>query len=235
MIIYPAIDLADGQCVRLKQGDMDKRTIYGDPVEMAKKWQQQGAEYLHLVDLNAAFKGEFVNKEAVCAIVKALDIPIQLGGGVRNKDDIKIRIEEVGLSRVIIGTAAVENPDLVEWAVAKYGDKIAVGIDAKDGNVAIKGWAAETKISAANLICDMNKMGVDTIIYTDISKDGMMSGPNVASTKKMVEVSSTKIIASGGMSVIGDISAIKETGASGCIIGKALYENAFTLEEALAI
>ncbi len=233
MKIYPAIDIKNGKCVRLQQGVMDSSTEYGNPVEMAKKWADGGAYYLHVVDLDAAFAGEFVNREIITRIVQSLKIPVQVGGGIRTREDIRVRLDEVGISRVILGTVAVEDPDLVKWAVSKYKDRIAVGIDAKDGKVAIKGWADETDVDAGELAQQMRKLGVRTIIYTDISKDGMMKGPDVETTETIVKKTWVNLIASGGVSSLEDLQKIKGTGACGCIIGKALYDGAFTLEEAL--
>ncbi len=233
MKIYPAIDIKDGQCVRLQQGEMTQSTQYGDPVEMAEKWQAEGANYLHLVDLDAAFAGEFVNKSVVARIVGTMKIPVQVGGGVRTKEDIRVRLDDVGISRVILGTAAVEQPELVEWAVGKYGDRIAVGIDAKQGKVAIKGWINHTDTDAVDLADAMHKLGVSTLIYTDIARDGMMSGPDVENTANIVKKTWINLIASGGVSTLDDIRKIRGTGACGCIIGKALYAGAFTLQEAL--
>ncbi len=233
MKIFPAIDIRSGKCVRLVQGKMEQSTDYGDPVMMAKHWEEQGAQYLHLVDLDAAFCGEFSNMETVRRIVQAIKIPVQLGGGVRVKEDIRVRLDEVGISRVILGTAAVESPELVQWAVDQYGDRIAIGIDAKNGYVAIKGWADKTDMDPVDLAVRMHKLGVKTIIYTDIAKDGMLEGPNIEKTEQIVKKTWTNLIASGGVSSIEDIIRVKGTGASGCIVGKALYEKELTLEEAM--
>lgn len=235
MKIYPAIDLKDGKTVRLQQGEMDRVTEYGDPLEIAQKWQEDGASYLHLVDLNAAFTGEFVNRNIVTKVVQSLKIPVQMGGGVRTREDIEIRLNEVGISRVVIGTAAIEDPDLVEWAVGRFGKRIAVGIDAKDGKVAVKGWADATDVDAVELAVSMKKLGVKNIIYTDIVRDGMMMGPNTEITEQIVKKTWINVIGSGGISTLDDIRAIRGTGACGCVIGKALYSNAFTLQEALAV
>ena len=234
MKIYPAIDVKDGKCVRLLQGEMEKSTEYGDPYEMAKNWESEGASYLHVVDLNGAFTGEFVNKDVIAKLVQGVKIPVEMGGGIRTRDDISIRLEEVGISRVIIGTAAVQDPSIVEWAIGRYGKRIAVGIDAKDGKVAIKGWADNTDVDAVDLAIQMKKMGVRNIIYTDISRDGMMQGPNCETTEKIVKQTWVNVIGSGGISTLEDIKAIRGTGACGCIIGKAIYSGAFTLKEALA-
>ncbi len=235
MKIYPAIDVKDGQCVRLEQGEVGKSTMYGDPLEMAQRWQDEGASYLHLVDLDAAFSGTFANKEVVTRVVRSLKIPVQMGGGVRTKEDIIERLDEVGISRVVIGTAAVENPELVKWAVSRYGKRIAIGIDAKDGRVAIKGWVDTTDVDAVDLAMNMKKTGVKNIIYTDISRDGMMQGPNTETTERVVKSTWMNVIASGGITTLDDIRSVRGTGACGCIIGKALYTGAFTLKEALAV
>ncbi len=234
MKIYPAIDIKDGQCVRLKQGEMAKSTEYGKPLEMAKKWAAERAEYLHVVDLDAAFCGEFVNRDTVISIVNAIKIPVQMGGGVRTREDVSIRLDEVGISRVILGTSAVEDPSLLEWALSKYGSRIVVGIDAKNGKVAIKGWKDDTDIDAVEFAKRVHQMGAQTVIYTDISRDGMMQGPNIENTEKIVKSTWMNLIASGGISSLEDIKRIKGTGACGCVIGKALYDGAFTLAEALA-
>jgi len=233
MKIYPSIDIKDGKTVRLLQGKLEQTTEYGDPLEMALRWASEGAHYLHIVDLDAAFTGDFSNRDTVTKIVKALKIPVQMGGGARTKDDIRIRLDEVGISRVVIGTAAVEDPELVEWALDRYGDRVIVGIDAQDGNVAIKGWVDKTNVNAGDLAADMRKMGVSTIIYTDISKDGMMAGPNIENTAEIVKKTWMNVIVSGGISSLDDIRRARGTGASGCIIGKALYTGDITLQEAM--
>ncbi|MEF9864378.1 MAG: 1-(5-phosphoribosyl)-5-[(5-phosphoribosylamino)methylideneamino]imidazole-4-carboxamide isomerase [Christensenellaceae bacterium] len=233
MKIYPAIDIKNGKCVRLLQGEMGKSTEYGDPVEMAKRWEKAGANYIHVVDLDAAFSGEFVNKEIIKQLVQSIKIPVQMGGGVRTKEDIMVRLDEVGISRVILGTVAVEDPEIVKWAVSRYKDRIAVGIDAKEGKVAIKGWADATDIDPVDLAIQMHKLGVANIIYTDIAKDGMMEGPNIEKTEQIVKKTWVNLIASGGVSSIEDIKRVKGTGACGCIVGKALYAGTMTLEEAL--
>lgn len=233
MKIYPSIDIKDGKTVRLLQGKIDKTTEYGDPLEMALRWADEGAHYLHIVDLDAAFTGEFTNRGIVEKIVDALKIPVQMGGGARTKDDIKIRLDEVGISRVVIGTAAIEDPALVQWALDNYEDRIAVGIDAQDGNVAIKGWVDQTNVTAVDLAEQMRKMGVSTVIYTDISKDGMLEGPNIDRSAEIVKKTWMNVIVSGGISSLDDIRRARGTGASGCIIGKALYTGDITLAEAM--
>ena len=235
MRIYPAIDIKNGVCVRLKMGDMDSATEYGDVAEMGRRWQEMGAESLHIVDLDAAFAGEFSNYDAVSRLMSAVKIPVQLGGGIRTMEDIDKRLDGLGIWRVIIGTAAYENPTLVEEAAAKYPGRIIAGIDAKDGKVATRGWATATDADPVALALDMKKRGVDTVIYTDIARDGMMGGPNTAATRSMVEKTGMEIIASGGMSTISDVSNIARMGASGVIIGKALYSGAIDLAEAIRI
>lgn len=235
MIIYPAIDLKNGVCVRLKMGDMDQATEYGEPSEVALRWQQMSAQYLHVVDLDAAFAGEFSNYDTVAKILRTVSIPVQLGGGVRSIADIDLRLGELGIQRVIIGTAAIENPELVEEAASKYPNRIVVGIDAKDGRVATRGWASDTGEDPVRLANEMKKRGITTIIYTDIARDGMLTGPNVAAVKNMAEQTGMEIIASGGMSVTDDVKAVKEAGAKGVIIGKALYTGGIALSEAIKL
>ncbi len=232
MNIYPAIDLKNGVCVRLKMGDMQQATEYGDPAEIAAEWQRQGAKYLHVVDLDAAFAGQFCNRDTVARILKEVSIPVQLGGGVRTLADIEERLE-LGLQRVIIGTAAIENPELVAQAVQKYSGRIVAGIDAKDGRVATRGWASDTGEDPVQLALRMKAMGINTVIYTDIARDGMMTGPNAAGVRKLVEATGMDIIASGGMSVPEDVKQILDTGAEGVIIGKALYAGTIRLSDAI--
>lgn len=232
MRIYPAIDIKDGMCVRLKMGDMGQATQYGGPSEMARKWQSLGAEYLHVVDLDAAFAGAFSNRDAVSSILKAVSIPVQLGGGVRTMEDIDIRLD-LGITRVIIGTAAFENPELVSEAAAKHPGRIVVGIDAKDGCVATKGWATVTNAAPVSLALEMKKRGIDTVIYTDISRDGMLTGPSCEGVREMAKKTGINVIASGGMSALRDVESVKQSGAQGVIIGKALYTGAIDLKQAI--
>ena len=234
MIIYPAIDLKNGTCVRLKMGDMQQATQYGDPAKVAQRWQQQGAQYLHVVDLDAAFAGAFSNSEAVKSILRAVSIPVQLGGGVRTMADIDERLE-LGIARVIIGTAAIENPQLVQQAAKKYPSRIVAGIDAKDGRVATRGWATDTGEDPVSLALKMKSLGIETVIYPDIARDGMLTGPNAAGVKNLVEKTGMEIIASGGMSILGDVSDVKQTGAQGVIIGKALYTGGIDLAAAIEL
>ncbi|MBT3320237.1 MAG: 1-(5-phosphoribosyl)-5-[(5-phosphoribosylamino)methylideneamino]imidazole-4-carboxamide isomerase [Clostridia bacterium] len=232
MRIYPAIDIKDGKCVRLKMGDMEQATEYGQPSEMAVKWQSMGAQFLHIVDLDAAFSGEFSNYDTVAKILTSINIPMQLGGGIRSMNDIDIRLS-LGIDRVIIGTAAFENPNLVSEATAKYPGRIVAGIDAKDGKVATRGWATGTDADPIDLALEMKRRGVTTVVYTDIMRDGMLTGPNIEMTRNMVEITGMDIIASGGMSVQQDVEDLLDTGVEGVIIGKALYSGTIDLNKAI--
>ncbi len=226
MIIYPAIDILGGKCVRLTQGRYSDSTIYGDtPWEMAKKWESLGAKHLHLVDLDGAKAGRPINIKAVREVIENVSIPVQLGGGIRTADDIKM-LMEVGVARVILGTSAVKNPDLVTDAVKVYGGKIAVGIDAKDGFVAISGWEEVSGFSAVEFAKIMEECGVETIIYTDIATDGMLTGPNLAAMSEMVQSVNMNVIASGGVGKAEDVKNLAPTGVSGVIIGRALDRKA---------
>lgn len=233
MRIYPAIDIKDGKCVRLTQGSFSDVTVYGDePVEIAKKWELSGAEFLHTVDLDGAQKGSGINRQVIIKIAQTLKIPVQTGGGIRTIEDIRELIEG-GVSRVILGTVAVKNPELVAQAVEEFGDKIAVGIDAKDGLVAISGWEEVSSVSALELAEQMCNKGVKTIIYTDIATDGMLTGPNVSAMKQMADSVSANIIASGGVGSTDDIISLISTGVEGVIVGKALYAGKVDLKDAL--
>ena len=238
MIILPAIDLKDGRCVRLEQGLMDKDTVYhDDPAAQARIWQEQGGEYLHIVDLDGAFAGVPRNREAIKAIVAAIAIPAELGGGIRDLATIEAYLE-LGIERVILGTVAKENPALVQEACRLFPGRIVVGIDAKDGLVAIRGWADVTEKKASELAVEMEGFGVAAIIYTDIARDGMMQGPNIEATKALAESISIPVIASGGVSSLADIRnllAIEASGVSGVITGKAIYTGALDLRAAVAL
>lgn len=233
MKVYPAIDIKEGRCVRLLKGVMDTSTDYGDPVEMAKKWENEGAQYLHLVDLDGAFEGKFINKDCVSKIVSSIKIPVQLGGGIRSEKDIEIRLDNMGISRVILGTVIHTKPSLLKWALTHYGERIAVAIDAKDGKVCINGWINSVEEDPVDLAVRMKDQGVRNIIFTDVSRDGMMTGPNIVRTAEMVKRTWITVIASGGISTLQDIEAVRGTGACGVILGKSLYANAFTLIEAM--
>ncbi|NMA65798.1 MAG: 1-(5-phosphoribosyl)-5-[(5-phosphoribosylamino)methylideneamino]imidazole-4-carboxamide isomerase [Clostridiaceae bacterium] len=222
MIIYPAIDIRGAKCVRLTQGRYDEMTVFSDdPKSVALKFQSLGAKYLHIVDLDAA-RGENNNRELIIDIAKNLNIPVQTGGGIRSLEDIE-QVLNSGIQRVIIGTTAVKNPQIVSEAVRLYGSKIAVGIDAKDGLIAIEGWENITDINAVEFAKKMESLGVQTVIYTDIATDGMLSGPNVDAMGEMVRETNLHVIASGGVAKIEDLRALKKTGVSGVIVGKALY------------
>lgn len=235
MILYPAIDLKDGQCVRLLRGEMDAATVFGDdPAAQAKAFQDAGAKWLHLVDLNGAFAGRPVNAEAVEGILAATDIPAQLGGGIRDLKTIEMWLEK-GLARVILGTIAVEDPDLVREAARAFPGHVAVGIDARAGKVATRGWAEETNVDATDLARAFEDAGVAAIIYTDIDRDGAMQGPNIPATEALARAVSIPVIASGGVSTMEDLTALQSTGViAGAISGRALYDGAIDLGEALA-
>ncbi|MBK1635862.1 1-(5-phosphoribosyl)-5-[(5-phosphoribosylamino)methylideneamino]imidazole-4-carboxamide isomerase [Rhodovulum adriaticum] len=235
MILYPAIDLKDGQCVRLLRGEMDKATVFGDdPAAQARAFQDAGCEWLHLVDLNGAFAGQPVNAAAVEAILAATDVPAQLGGGIRDMATIEMWLSK-GLARVILGTVAVENPELVRQAAKAFPGQVAVGIDARKGRVATKGWAEETDVMATDLAKSFEDAGVAAIIYTDIDRDGAMGGPNVAATEDLARAVSIPVIASGGVSSLADLVALRDTGViAGAISGRALYDGALDLSAALS-
>jgi phosphoribosylformimino-5-aminoimidazole carboxamide ribotide isomerase len=236
MILYPAIDLKDGNCVRLYKGEMDQATVFSDnPAAQALEFQKAGCEWLHLVDLNGAFAGEPVNAEPVEAILKACNIPAQLGGGIRDIATIERWLDK-GLARVILGTVAVRNPDLVKEAARLFPNQVAVGIDARDGMVAVEGWAETTDVTALDLAKKFEDAGVAAIIYTDIDRDGAMQGPNVAATAALANAVSIPVIASGGVSSMEDLKALKACGAplNGAISGRALYDGAIDVAEAAA-
>ena len=231
MILFPAIDIRNGNCVRLIQGDYDQETIYGDsPTEMALEWERKGAEYLHLIDLDGAKTGNSLNKQAIKSIAEAVSIPVQVGGGIRSIEMIDEHIAN-GVSRVIIGTAAITNPDFLKEAVEKYGDKIAVSIDARNGYVATDGWTETSDIKAIELLKDLEEIGVKTIVYTDIFKDGMLQGPNFEELGLVDQATSIDVIASGGVTTKEDISKLNEMNMYGAIIGKALYDGNLIFEE----
>ncbi len=236
MLIIPAIDLKEGKCVRLQQGLMDKATVYSeDPAATAKRWESQGAELLHVVDLNGAFAGVPKNLDAIKAIRAAVKIPIEVGGGIRDIATIDTLVS-IGIDRIILGTTAIENPDFVREACGRFPGRIIVGIDARDGMVAIKGWAEVTKVKAVDLARQMQDFGVIAIIYTDIRRDGMMTGPNIEATKALAKALHIPVIASGGvhtMKDIEDLLAIRHAGVSGAITGKAIYSGTLNLREAI--
>ena len=233
MLLYPAIDMLDGKAVRLRQGKRDDVTVYGAPVEMSAKWREKGAQWLHLVDLTAAFEGKTAHLPLIREVVAAFDGQVELGGGLRTMQDIELRVK-AGVKRCIIGTAAAENPELVREACREFPGCIAVGIDAKNGLVATRGWVETSTLTAVELALRMRDMGVKDVIYTDVSRDGMMQGPNVEATQRLIEQTGMDIIGSGGVSCLTDLGNLKAAGCAGAILGRAMYEGAFTLEEALA-
>ncbi|SFS68996.1 1-(5-phosphoribosyl)-5-[(5-phosphoribosylamino)methylideneamino] imidazole-4-carboxamide isomerase [Sulfitobacter marinus] len=234
MILYPAIDLKDGQAVRLVHGDMEKSTVFNDdPTAQARAFVDAGCSWLHLVDLNGAFAGAPVNAAPVEAILKSCNVPAQLGGGIRDMATIEAWLDK-GLARVILGTVAVENPDLVREAARAFPGKVAVGIDARNGRVATKGWAEETDVMVTDLAKSFEDAGVAAIIYTDILRDGAMGGPNIDATADLARAVKIPVIASGGVSSLDDLKALKATNViSGAISGRALYDGAIDLQEAL--
>ncbi len=234
MIIIPAIDLKDGKCVRLKQGLADQSTVYSEnPADMAKRWEDAGGEFLHVVDLDGAFTGKRHHTDVVRSIVDAVDMPVELGGGIRTDEDIRITLD-CGVSRVIIGTRALNDIDALGKLVDEFGEKIVVGIDARDGFVQVNGWVETSTVLALDLATIVVDAGVSTIIYTDTATDGMLKGHNVAATDEMCKHVSCNIVASGGVSFTEDVSALSALGHSnleGAIVGKALYDGIATLEE----
>lgn len=236
MLVIPAIDLKDGKCVRLRQGEMDQETIYGDdPVEVAGRWVEAGAKRLHLVDLNGAFAGKPVNGGAIHAIAKAFpDVPIQVGGGIRDEDTVQAYLD-AGVQYVIIGTKAINAPHFVENLCIEYPSHVIVGLDAKNGKVAIDGWSKLSNHDVIDMAKRFEQMGVEAIIYTDISRDGMMNGVNIESTVALAQAIRIPVIASGGITNLDDIRALKaveEEGVSGAITGRAIYEGTLDFAEA---
>lgn len=233
MQILPAIDLRGGKCVNLIQGIAEQETVFSDnPVDMAIRWESEGAEYLHLVDLDGAFKGIAANLKIVGEIVSKITIPTQLGGGIRNMEQIKV-VLELGVDRAILGTAALKQPELVSEACSMFGERIAVGIDARDGMVATDGWLEVSEKSAIHFVKELSV--VQTLIYTDIKSDGMLKGPNVKATADIIDAVSSNVIASGGVTSLSDIESLKNIGASGAIIGRALYTGDLLLNDVIKI
>ncbi|WNF36538.1 1-(5-phosphoribosyl)-5-[(5-phosphoribosylamino)methylideneamino]imidazole-4-carboxamide isomerase [Bacillaceae bacterium IKA-2] len=234
--IYPAIDILGGNCVRLIQGDYDQETVYGNsPLEMAKRFSEAGAEWIHTVDLDGAKLGKRVNHEHVIAIAKQLDVRVQVGGGIRTPEDVAAYVDN-GVDRVILGSSAIKDPEFVKAMLKQYGAKIAIGIDARDGFVATEGWLETSKVTAEALGIELASHGAEVFIFTDISRDGMLLGPNTEAIAALARATGKEVIASGGMSTLDDINDLKKyesDGIGGAIIGKALYTNQFTLAEAL--
>ena len=237
MIIFPAIDILGGKCVRLFKGDFAQKTIFSDsPAEVAKRWEREGGEFLHLVDLDGAKAGAPQNLAAVKDILSAVNIPCELGGGIRDMATID-EILSLGIGRVILGSVAISKPELVQEACGKYGDRIVVGIDARDGKVAVSGWLETAAVEATELARQMKSLGVKTIIYTDISRDGTLTGVNAAATGKLAQDSGLNVVASGGVTSTADILALKEyekSGVVGVIAGRALYTGDLSLRDAIA-
>ncbi|MDU8944837.1 1-(5-phosphoribosyl)-5-[(5-phosphoribosylamino)methylideneamino]imidazole-4-carboxamide isomerase [Ovoidimarina sediminis] len=235
MILYPAIDLKDGQCVRLLRGEMEAATVFSDdPAAQAAAFETAGCAWIHLVDLNGAFAGEPVNGAAVEAILNRIDVPAQLGGGIRDMATIEHWLEK-GLARVILGTAAVENPDLVREAARAFPGRVAVGLDARGGKVATRGWAEDTDMEVTDLARAFEDTGIAAIIYTDIERDGAMGGPNVAATEALARSVNVPVIASGGVSSLDDLIRLRDTNVvAGAISGRALYDGAIDIKAALA-
>jgi phosphoribosylformimino-5-aminoimidazole carboxamide ribotide isomerase len=235
MIIYPAIDVKDGKCVRLTQGKFNDVTVYSEnPVEMALQWERMGARYLHVIDLDGARLGEPRNTAVISEMAVKLGIPVQLGGGIRSIERIEILLCK-GIQRVILGTSAVKDPKLVKEAIRNFENNVVIGIDAKEGKVAIDGWATTSDFTAVDFARKMEDLGARTIIYTDISRDGMLNGPNLKAMEEMVKAVGIEIIASGGVGKLEDIKNLKEIGMPGVIVGKALYTGDVDLAEALEI
>ncbi|MGC9194905.1 MAG: 1-(5-phosphoribosyl)-5-[(5-phosphoribosylamino)methylideneamino]imidazole-4-carboxamide isomerase [Syntrophobacteraceae bacterium] len=238
MIIFPAIDLKDGVCVRLRQGDPERATVYGtDPLAMAAHWADQGAQWLHLVDLDGAFSKEPVNHEIVLKIARSLSIPVEVGGGIRNLESID-RYICGGAARVIIGTAALREPKMLEEACRLYPGKIALGLDARQGLVAVEGWKESTRTDAVDLVMRFKDLELAAVIYTDIHRDGMQTGVNIEATRRLMEMTGMPVIASGGVSNLGDIEALlglSSSGLLGVITGRAIYEGTLDLREAIAL
>lgn len=238
MILFPAIDLANGECVRLRRGEMDQATVFNaDPAAQAHTFEQEGFRYLHIVDLNGAFSGKPVNGAAVDAILAAVTMPVQLGGGIRDLATIEMWLGK-GVTRVILGTAAVRDPDLVRIACRTFPDRVAVGIDARDGYVAVEGWAETSDLTAADLAHRFEDAGVAAIVYTDISRDGMLEGLNLDGTLSLAQAISTPVIASGGLASIDDLRRLTEPRYAvleGAIAGRALYDGRIDAGEALRV
>lgn len=233
MQVWPAIDLRGGKCVRLRQGDYAQETVFGeDPAAMARQWVAGGARCLHLVDLDGARDGQPTNLEAIRAIVQAVTVPCQLGGGVRGEETIR-RLLDLGLTRLIVGTKALREPEWFREMCRKFPQSLALGIDAKGGMVATDGWLKVSEMSATKLARHFDDEALSAIVYTDISRDGMMEGPNFAAVKEMREMVTVPVIASGGVTSASDVARLREIGVSGCIIGRSLYEGSLRLDDAL--
>lgn len=238
MIIFPAIDLKEGQCVRLMQGDPDRVTVYGrDPLAVAKRWQDEGAQWLHVVDLDGAFAKSPRNRGVIAAIVESVSIPVQVGGGIRSLDTVHAYLS-TGVSRVILGTAAVHRPELVEEACGMHPHRVALGLDARDGRLAVEGWKETTSVDAVSFVRQFENLPLAAVIYTDIHRDGMQSGVNVEATRRLLESSAIPVVASGGVADLEDIRKLlplARLGLMGVITGRAIYNGTLDLKEALRL
>jgi len=235
MYIIPSIDIKDGKCVRLYQGDFERLTVYADdPTAVAQRWAEQGAQMLHVVDLDGARVGHPVNTHIILEIVRSVGVPVQIGGGLRDEPAVLAALG-LGVARVVLGTAAVQQPDLIERLVARYGDEIAVGVDARNGIVATAGWTEQSQVTAPDLVAHMATLGVRRVIYTDISRDGTLSEPNYAATGALVRLGGPTIIASGGVGKLEHLRQLAEIGVEAAIVGKALYTGDIRLAEAIEI
>ncbi|MCK4738607.1 MAG: 1-(5-phosphoribosyl)-5-[(5-phosphoribosylamino)methylideneamino]imidazole-4-carboxamide isomerase [Deltaproteobacteria bacterium] len=239
MQIIPAIDIKGGRCVRLRQGKMDEATVYSEnPIKVAQRWEAEGGDNLkviHIVDLDAAIEGRPINHDIIIGMASFINTPIQVGGGIRTIEDAEIYLKLHGVKRIIIGTAALEDDTFLKEVIRKYPGRVAVGIDVLDDMVAVKGWVDVSKVTALDLAYKVEAMGAEAIIYTDISKDGMLQGPNLEANTTLSRLIEIPVIASGGVSNINDIRELKKTGASGVIVGKALYSGDLDLKEALKV
>jgi len=234
MIIYPAIDLLDGQCVRLSQGKYDQVTVYSDdPYAIAQGFADAGAKWIHMVDLNAAKTGIPANQAIIAAVAQKTGLKVQTGGGIRNLDTLRRLIEEIGVTRCVIGTSAIRDRAFTQKALALYGDRIAIGLDAKNGEIAVDGWTSGSGVNVIDFAKTMQEIGAQTVIYTDISRDGMLTGPATASTRELVDATGMSVIASGGIGSEEDIVQIRTSGCTGVIVGKAIYEGKVRLSVCL--
>lgn len=234
MIIWPAIDIRGGKCVRLVQGDYQRERVYGhDPADMADRWVSEGARQLHVVDLDGARDGDTKNRDAIIKIVKQTKIPIQVGGGIRSEETIESYLA-IGVQRIVVGTMALKNPTWFKQMCEKYPNRLVAGIDARDGLVATDGWLQTSQTPATDFAKDFSSVPLAGIVYTDISRDGMLKGPNVEAVREMIQCTKIPVIASGGVTVADDVALLAKTGAAGCIVGRSLYEGKMTVAEAIA-
>ena len=234
MIIFPAIDIKHGQCVRLMHGRADQETVYGDdPVAVARRWQEQGGEFLHVVDLDGAFGGRPAHLDIIAEIVQAVDMPVEVGGGIRTTEIAEAYLD-AGAARVIIGTRALEDPDWLAGLCATHPGRVCAGVDAKGGRAAVKGWVDTSETSALDLAARMCGMGLRAVIYTDIARDGTEEGPNLEATRAFAEAVDAPVVASGGVGSLDHVKAVGQLPVEGLIIGRALYTGAVTLPEAIA-